>query len=223
MKKLVSGHIIEVYLKEIKCYVYLKHIDVRDFFEKMSYPFQFRIHRTFYKDPLSSSENLNFSDLLISPLHLTGFKEFLKTGEWKIVSKQDITEYDMIQHHYKEAWPPSLIVNFENVKQWRVLKNINNVNEGQIVPYYRCAHLEYAENLGAGHLSLRVIIEYFKAMRQVIKLNKTKWDKFDHVLYSRYINMPLYMDVPDEFKGRLLPDDYSLSPPWLIHMGYQKD
>ncbi|PVD53010.1 hypothetical protein DC498_06490 [Terrimonas sp.] len=212
MRKLVSGSIIEVYVKEINRYVYLKYIDVREFIEKMSYPFQFRIHRFFYKQPLTSIENLNFSDLLISPLHLTGFKELIKTGEWKVVGVQDITNYDKLQHHYKMAWPPSLIVLFDNVEQWRVLKNINNVNEGQIVPYYRCAHLEYAENLGASHLLLRVIIEYYKAKSQEVNLDKSKWGKFDYVLYSRYVNMPLYTEVPDEFKGKLLPEDYSNSP-----------
>ena len=215
MRKLVSGSIIEIYVKDINRYIYIKYIDVRDLIKEMSYPFQFRIYRDFYTKPLISIDNLNFSDLLISPLHLTGFKELIKTGEWKVIDSQDLTDYDKLQHHYKMAWPPSLIVHFDDVKQWRVLKNINNVNQGEIVPYYRCAHLEYAENLGASHLSLRVTIEYWKANGQEVNLDKSKWSKFDHVLYSRYVNMPLYTKVPEEFKGKLLPETYSTSPTWL--------
>lgn len=207
MQKLVSGSVIEVYIENIRCYVYAKYIDVREFVEDASYPFQFRIHRDFCPVPLKSIDGLDFSNLLISPLHLTGFKELIKAGEWKIVGKQDITKYDKQQHCYKKAWPPNLLALFENVKQWYVLEDVNDINHGKVVPYYRCAHLEYAENLGAEHLSFRIIIEYYKANGQKVNFDKSKWNKFDYVLYSRYINMPLYLEVPDEFKGKLLPEN----------------
>ncbi|MFT4019238.1 MAG: hypothetical protein QM668_19905 [Agriterribacter sp.] len=146
---------------------------------------------------------------------MTGFKELIKTDEWKIVGIQTLTEYDKKQHHYKKAWPPSLIAMFDNVKQWRVLKDINNVNKGEIVPYFRCAHLEYAENLGASHLAFRAIIEYWKSKAEKIDLDKSLWNKFDYVLFSRYINMPLYAVVPDKFKGKLIPESYTDAFSWL--------
>lgn len=217
MKRLDSGSIIEIYVKEINRYIYVKYIDVRKLVKDVSYPFQFRLHRDFFREPVIDVDNLNFSYLLISPLHLTGFKELIKTDEWKIVGIQTLTEYDKKQHHYKKAWPPNLLVLFEDVKQWYVLKEINNINKGEIVPYFRCAHLEYAENLGASHLTLRVIVEHWKSKAGKIDLDKSLWDKFDYVLFSRYINMPLYTEVPDEFKGKLLPEGYAGPFPWLEH------
>ena len=215
MKRLTTGSIIEVYVKELKLYIYMKYIDMRDFVREMSYPFQFRIYKDFFITPKPSVDDLNLSDLLISPLHLTGFKELIKVGEWKVLGNQNLTKYDTLQHQYKMAWPPSLIVMFDNVKQWRVLKDINNVNVGEVVPYFRCAHLEYAENLGASHLTLRVIVEYWKSKEGKIDLDKSLWNKFDYVLFSRYINMPLYTEVPDKFKGKLLPESYTGALPWL--------
>lgn len=204
MKKLVSGSIIEVNIKSIKSYIYMKYVDVRDFTKEVSYPFEFRIHYSFNTNPLHEVSELDFSDLLISPLHLTGFKELIKLGEWELVGFQDLTKYDKEQHYYKMAWPPNLMALVENVKQWRVLKNINNVNKGEIVPYELCSHLEYAENLGASHLSLRIMVEYYKIKKKKINFDKSIWDEFDRILLNRYIHMPAYVTIPDKFKGKLL-------------------
>ena len=101
MKRLTTGSIIEVYVKELKLYIYMKYIDMRDFVREMSYPFQFRIYKDFFITPKPSVDDLNFSDLLISPLHLTGFKELIKVGEWKVMGNQKVTNSDTLQHKYK--------------------------------------------------------------------------------------------------------------------------
>ena len=215
MQRLTTGSIIEVFIKDINRYAYLKYINVNDFIEHVNFPFQFRVNENFYKAPLEDTGSLDFDHLLFSPLHLAGFKDLIKIGEWKIKGKHDIAFYDKQQHHYKMAWPPSLIILFNDIKEWRVLEEINNINQGKLVPYERCAHLEYVENLGADYLSFRLIIEYYKAKGEKIDIDNSGWSKFEKALFSRYTNMPVYKNVPDEFKGRLLPDNYSGSLFWL--------
>ena len=207
MLRINTGSIIEMYMHDINRYIYIKYIDVRKFIQNTSYPFQFRICSQFYNAPLNTFDSLHFEDLLLSPLHLTGFKELVQSGSWKIVSTQKISETDKKQHHYKMAWPPNILALFAEVKQWRVLEDLTNINHGKIVPYYRCAHLEYAENLGANHAMLRILIEYFKINQMAVDINKSDWNKFDDVLYDRYVNMPIYTQMPAQFRGMLLPED----------------
>lgn len=206
MKHLSSGNIVQVYLRSIDRYICLKYIDVRDLTKEVSYPFQFRVHGNIKQNNKITNDELDFSDLLFSPLHLTGFNSLIKQGTWKILGTQDINEYDKSQHHYKMAWPPNLLAMFDEVKAWRVVKDINNVNEGILVPYSQCSHLEYAENLGVNHLEFRVMIEFYKMNGGKLSIDKTNWTKFDHVLFSRYINMPVYRFLPNEQKGKLLSE-----------------
>jgi hypothetical protein len=205
MKKLSSGCVIEIFIEKINRYIYVKYIDNRDFKDDVVYPFQFRIFTEYFTH--TSNSEFDFSDLLISPLHLTGFKELIFNNSWKIIGKQKITDDDICDHHYKMVWPPDLLAMFENVKKWRVIKNINNINEGVIVTYNKCAHLEYAENLEGIYLEFRVYIEFLKEQNRIAELDKSKsaWNKFEQVLFSRYINMPLYKEMPKNHRGKLIP------------------
>lgn len=199
-----QGSIIEVKLEEINKFIYIKYIDTKLIFNEVSFPFQFRIHSEFYVEKNLNPQSINFSNLLISPIHLTGFKVPIKLGEWKIVGIQESTEYDKIQHHYKMAWPPSLISKVSEVQKWRVVRDINNVNEGEIVTYSRCKHLEYKNAFDVSLLNLRILIEYNKKAKVKYEFDKSLWDKLDFVFFDRYSDMPAYVDLPKDVQGRLL-------------------
>lgn len=203
MTKIIPGSVIEIFLEDINRYVYVKYIDNRYFNRDILYPFQFRIFNEYFLQPIDV--DLDFSNLLISPLHLKGFKELLTNNSWTIIGKQPVSDADKNDHHYKMAWPPNLIADFEDVNQWRVIKDLNNINEGIIVPYEKCTHLEYAESLEGNYLKFRILLEFMKENDRLMELDKSKWDKFDHILFKRYTNMPIYRQVPLKHKGRLIP------------------
>jgi len=199
-----QGSIIEIKLEEINKFIYIKYMDMRKIINNVYFPFQFRVHSNLFFDIQSNTEDLNFSDLLFSPLHLTGFKEYLKIGKWRIVGSQELTEFDKKQHHYKMTWPISLTAKVNDVQNWRVIKDISTINEGEIVSYSRCKHLEYFNAFDASLLKLRILIEYNKKAKVNYEFDKSMWDKLDFIFYDRYSDMPAYVDLAKEVQGRLL-------------------
>ena len=204
MKSLVSGDIIELYLEDIRKYCYLKFIDKRKFFDNVSNPFQFRVGSRLVPDRIISINDIDFSALFLSPWHLMGHKELLKIGRWNVVGSQKLFDYDFIQHHYKMSWPPNLLTIPSEAKQWRVLKNIDNVNEGLIVSYDRCEHLEDSGNHGALNFEFRIRIEQMKIEGRLGDLDKHSWDKYDHILFEQFSAIPAYTKLPAAIQGKLI-------------------
>lgn len=204
MKRLNSGDIVEVFLEPIRKYCYLKFVDKREYYNSINCPFQFRVSKFVVDDKLDSVCDIDFSDLFISPWHLMGHNELLKTGRWNIVGNQKLLNSDFVQHHYKMVWPPNLLADPLQVKQWRVLKNIDNVNEGILVSYEKCKHLEYCGNHGALNLEQRVIIEQLKIEGRLDTIEKINWDKYDHILFQQFKYMPINTQLPSNITGHLI-------------------
>ncbi len=206
MKRLLSGDIIEIFIRDIEMYCYCKYVDKRKFYDDISYPFQFRISKDLKKIRTSSPSEIDFSKLLFSPWHLMGHMDLIKNGRWKVIGKQHLSEEDMKQHHYKMEWPPSLISIPSEVSQWRVIKNIDNVNDGIIVSHHQCRHLEYSGNHGALNFEFRIVLEHHKIEGTIDTIVKDNWDKYDHILFARHYDMPVFNSLPVEYQGYLIEE-----------------
>ena len=203
MKRLKSGDIIEIFLPAIKRYCYCKYIDKRKYQDSVSYPFQLRLSSL-----LSTSKqelnNIDFSKLLFSPWHLTGHRKLVETGQWKVIGNLQPNSADFIKHHYKMEWPPNLLAIPNQVKQWRVLKDIEDVNKGVLVNYEQCSHLEYTGNHGALNFELRILVEYLKIENRLRDIDKTNWSKYEYILFEQFSAIPIYINLEASKQGRLI-------------------
>nr|WP_315422520.1 Imm26 family immunity protein [uncultured Pedobacter sp.] len=195
--KVKSGDIYQINLPDALGFAYAKCINLLELNPEARYPTLIRVYNYRSLDPLASTEKFIEKDLIICPLLIAGALPAIKSGSWKLIANEPVSERELVIPHYKRGEPD------DSPKQWYYVPNAD-ISKKIKSEYDNVKHLETIGATGSELVGVKI------AMALLQDEGKTIADYFDlnefyvKYFYDEVTNVQPYYKQPKHLQGRAM-------------------
>src|SRR5690554_2533647 len=202
MNSIESGAVFLIPLPKKKGVGYGKYVHLPDVTGHVYDSHLFRIYDFFTEKPTNDINEVLKSNLLISPLMMARKPKIRGLG-WKVIGNSFLEE-DAFFPDFKEY----------RGSKWVLARYYENgeLSEEYDVNEQRVSHLEYAILRSEIEIPERIFMELLRKEAKDVE-KELDFDGEDKEMLSTYEKMkgiPIYSKIPEEFKGRALPEGVEL-------------
>jgi hypothetical protein len=214
------GDILEIPLSPyLDCFGYGKYIDYSKSSQNFEYfiPQRLIAYNYFSATRIHSISQVITMDYLCNPLYIvwtTSLKDLLG---WRIVGKQHVSEVDFVPSYVREPNIAKIKVRpseYSDLQWFSYLDTKSSLNKGyrrELFPWRNVKHLEFGGHTSLAMIPFRIYLEWCKINYMdfdISRLDKNEW----YAIYLRCCDIPIYSDIPKQFKQTPIPLDCDL--PW---------
>jgi hypothetical protein len=208
LKKIVTGAIIQIELREGWGFAYAKYVDFFSIIQGHFHANCLEVYDYITQEPSNNLEILKEKDLLFGPRIING-KPSLR-GQDKVSMIGLINdESEIIIPDFKDVrFFPWIVEDESRISPWYPIFQLHPTNHPREYPYKLVKHLEHRVLTGKEQIRLRIEMEILRKQgkdpKEIVNLD-VESQKF---IYFQMINVPIYSTIPREMRGKALPLNY---------------
>lgn len=203
-KKIETGDIIQIPLPKGLGYGYALYIDLLKILPDPTLPDLIKVYNYKSVNEVQDLSTVTNNDFLLNPLLVAGLPPTLKKGIWKIVGNKEVFGKDLEIPHFKQFGPPW--VNEEKeAKEWYYIANAD-ISKKIKVEHKNVKHLEPFRASGTGVIETKIAMAFLMQKNKKVEDYFELKEYYEKATYEKLKNMPLYYELPDYMKGRVLED-----------------
>ncbi|MBX7154438.1 MAG: Imm26 family immunity protein [Candidatus Kapaibacterium sp.] len=195
-KYLKHGDIVEIHLPLTNSFAYGKLVDPRKIRDPFEYPFFIRIYNFTCTEHIVDVSKIN-RQLLLAPFWLQGQSVAVTKANWKILANEPVDLHEEFIPDTKREFP----IGSANPEKWTYVKRFNTIPIS--TEYAQIKHLDYSSGKNIEIVPFLVQLEILKQKGKDIKKEYGLKDWLEELYYKNFINMPVYVDLPEKLKEKL--------------------